>query len=627
MLNRKLVIFFALIFVTLQTFAEDKKESLKIAFLSADLLQIKALADWANLFEAQNPNIEVSIQPFSDENFKQKIPTWIETGEFDLLHWQAGERLSRLVKNELITPINSVIDLQNLTNNIPSSSLKQVTYDGLIYGQPFAHYAWGFYYNLEIFAELNLTPPTTWEEFISISHKLNSHGIKPFVQANKYGWESLIWMDYLSLATGGLALRDKLVKHQEPFTASEQQAFKLKLAQLLDQKLFLSPEYAWSWQQTIYSVIRKQAAMTFMGQFAENILQNNNQSKLGFFPFPESSGKHLVAPIDLLILPTSSKKQQIAKYFLEFILEPNTQAEFAHSLGMLPLATTKNHREKFNPREIVAMDYLQNTQVHQQYFDRDASEAWSVKLGNTWSSAIIAQDTNLLMDAIANLSTDKDIQINYEKPSDTIHLSGLTGNKGSFSISKILNKVYEKLGYKVLVTRFKTNKETIDSQRLGMDGELARIKYFEKINSDLIMVPEPLFTTGVYLFNNKEFCNSSNVENFESPKIGVSSDALAMQNWAKENQVSLHRFKDSHLMREALKNKEIGAVLLFETDLAEYNNLDKGNCASRVMDLDFFHYVNKKHQKLISPLVKSIREVKNSAAYHKIIEDLRVKSK
>jgi ABC-type glycerol-3-phosphate transport system substrate-binding protein len=185
MLNRKLVIFFALIFVTLQTFAEDKKESLKIAFLSADLLQINALSDLANKFEAKNPNIKLSIQSFSDESFKQKLPTWIETGEFDLLHWQAGERLGRLVDNELITPISSIIDTQNLANKISSSALKQVSYDGLIYGLPFAHYTWGFYYNLEIFSELDLTLPKTWEEFISISHTLKKHGVIPCVQANK----------------------------------------------------------------------------------------------------------------------------------------------------------------------------------------------------------------------------------------------------------------------------------------------------------------------------------------------------------------------------------------------------------------------------------------------------------
>ena len=78
-----------LFWVSTSAFAEN---ALRVAFLSAEPVQISALIDVTAQYEQLNPGVNVEVQAFSDAAFKANIDQWLENGDFDVIHWQAGQR-------------------------------------------------------------------------------------------------------------------------------------------------------------------------------------------------------------------------------------------------------------------------------------------------------------------------------------------------------------------------------------------------------------------------------------------------------------------------------------------------------------------------------------------------------
>jgi maltose/maltodextrin transport system substrate-binding protein/arabinogalactan oligomer/maltooligosaccharide transport system substrate-binding protein len=80
-------------------------------------------------------------------------------------HDQAGA----MVASGLLAPI----DLGDKAGLFVPSALASATYDGVLYGMPFATENMGFFYNTELVP----TPPTTWDEVVAIGTQLMADGL------------------------------------------------------------------------------------------------------------------------------------------------------------------------------------------------------------------------------------------------------------------------------------------------------------------------------------------------------------------------------------------------------------------------------------------------------------------
>lgn len=89
----------------------------------------------------------------------------------------------------------------NLAENFNEAGLSLASRDGKIYGVP--SYGWfsGTWYNKDIFAKYNLSPPKTFEELLAICRTLTDNGIQPIgfgLSDDNTAWHSL--MGYLENA-------------------------------------------------------------------------------------------------------------------------------------------------------------------------------------------------------------------------------------------------------------------------------------------------------------------------------------------------------------------------------------------------------------------------------------------
>ena len=609
--------------------SNTQEKSISIAVLSTGTQQSAVYSKWFNQFETNYPKIRLNVDFFSDEKYKKNIELWLEEGRYDLFYWQAGERLKRLVAKGLLAPISSVIDDKKIITSIPANVLLQVIHDDQIQAIPFAQYAWGFYYNKEVFEQLNLSPPKSWKEFVLLCTVLQENGITPLIQANYGRWPLLAWLDYFSLKAGGSKLRQKLINGQ-PLKSEEKQRLTHYFKWLTESDLFFAGDHAWRWQQTLPSIVRKRAAMTLMGQFAESIVTPEMGDKLGFFMFPEMAAVQAeLSPMEVFVISGASHKKETAMQFLDFLMSPTVQLGLSVDLGMLPVNFDILPKEAVSERQITALEVLSQRRVLAQYFDREASPETSNYFANSLVESVAMGSIQPFEEALSAPVKSPNVYSELKKSGAHKYLSSLRGHKGTFLASKLVRLAYNSLGYDISIVRFPSIEAGLKSQEFGMDGELVRVKEFENLTDKLIRVPEPFLEMKMYIVFQDYSCAQprlgSDVSGQDMPPfLGVSSDALILRKWAEEQNIELRQFSNEHLMWKAFRDKQIKGLITLEADLTEHVNELEQACYAQVAEMPLYHYVNQKNKDLVPELNDAFIQLKKTEEYWNILEQFRV---
>lgn len=608
-----------LFWVSTSAFAEN---ALRVAFLSAEPVQISALIDVTAQYEQLNPGINVEVQAFSDAAFKANIDQWLENGDFDVIHWQAGQRLMRYVESDLVSALNEFINVDELNQHFDKTVLGQLERNGQFYGLPIATYAWGFYYNKHLFEQLELTPPKTWKEFQAVSQALHLQGVKPLIQSNESNWETLIWLDYLSLQLGGEPLRQQIASGKEVDKALSKQLL-APLTDMVRQDYFFAPDHEWVWVQAVAAVARGLAGMTLTGQFAEESIADILDDKIGFFPFPDSERLGSVAPLDVWILPRASSNKLAAADFLRHLMVPQVHTDLALGLGWLP--TLKEVGFVSNtPRVKAAQQHLSNAALLTQYFDRDSEQSHAVVLDRYLDILFATKSAQPLIDYLAGGAFDRIPEI-APKAADKkrIDISTISGVNGTFLASKIMQAVYADLGFSVNITRFPTTEAAMQSHRHGMDAELGRTESFQHSTS-LIMIDEPILSMGLYTLLPKSLCDSNGEATKLPEVIGISADAEVMQNWAKQRGVRAIQFDNTDDLFSAFNRGDIGGIIAFETSLTHYPNTVQTACRTKVEQVDIYHFLNPLNAELKTAVTQGLRAFKQSEDYQVLMSPFTI---
>lgn len=594
------------------------KDSIRVALLATGEKQMATYGRLFSQFEAAS-NVKVQLDFYSDITFKKHIQDWIELGGYDLLYWQAGNRLEKLVKAQTIVPIDSLIDGDLLKRQLQSTGVDSVTFHDSIYALPIGQYIWGFYYNKEIFAQLNLSPPTNWREFTLLIKTLQDNDITPLIQASFDGWPVLAWLDYFAADTGGEGFRNALTQGQ--FGTKQQQVALLALFEyLVSNNLFFAPQHTWRWDQAVPALLRKQAAMTLLAQFVEDQTQRLGDDKIGFFPFPyqkQVPNPIEVAPMEVFVVPTSTNKRSEVAAFLDFIIKYSAIDSLAYELGWLSVSNQPSQSLTLSERTLAANKRTSNAGKLLQYFDREApftvTKAWTDSINTSFRSGSVEPLRQLMR---GNIGKKDPQESNVGDDERLLNFSTLRGLKGSFLASKLLDLVYTPMGYDISVTRY----PDIKSIDYGADGLLVSV--VEKPDGTSIRLAEPLAETGIYLVGSQNSnCDHKPGILNESHKVSVVADAIRLNYWASKlgsNQIMQRTPEDSW---SALHRGEIDYVLAFEPDVYSRRHHLKENCFVQLESITAHHFLSSKHAKMAKEVNLRIIEAKKTDIYKQYLRE------
>jgi ABC-type glycerol-3-phosphate transport system substrate-binding protein len=156
------------------------------------------------------------------------------------------------------------------------------------------------WYDVQAFADNGITPPATWDEWITANDNLLDAGITPVAVGGADGWTLSDWFENIYLRTAGPELYDQLSRHEIPWTdESVRNAFEV-MGQIIGQDDFVARGLSGALQVGFGDSVKlvfgdsPEAAIVYEADFVEGVILNETSAQPGtgfdFFPFPTIAG-------------------------------------------------------------------------------------------------------------------------------------------------------------------------------------------------------------------------------------------------------------------------------------------------------------------------------------------------
>jgi ABC-type glycerol-3-phosphate transport system substrate-binding protein len=293
-------------------------------------------------FNRQHPGHHLTMTPLDHESFKSSIQDDLRLNNTaDVYANWAGQRVQSIL--DKLRPIDDILPAAEMNTLFSPQLVKSAsTYDGRNYLLPLTQHYVGFFYNKSIFARHGLSPPKTWEEFLSLCEMLKARGVVPLALGSKSRWPAQFWFDYLLLRTAPLDYRQRLVSGQAAFNDPEVLRVFSLWRDLIKRGFFNAHPNDLEFDRGAGQMLRSgHAAMTLMGTWLIDYFNSpgalwGEGSDYGFFPFPRVDRqipRVALGPIDGLVIPQSAKNVAGAKIVLSYFARPEVQAWLSQASG------------------------------------------------------------------------------------------------------------------------------------------------------------------------------------------------------------------------------------------------------------------------------------------------------
>jgi ABC-type glycerol-3-phosphate transport system substrate-binding protein len=293
-------------------------------------------------FNRQHPGFLLSMTPLDHESFKSSIQDDLRLNNTaDVYANWAGQRVQSIANK--LRPIDDLLPAAEMDALLFPQWIRSASiYDGRTYLLPLTQHYVGFFYNKSIFARYGLTPPKTWEEFLSLGERLKAKGVVPLALGSKSRWPAQFWFDYLLLRTAPLAYRQRLLSGQAAFNDPEVQRVFSLWRELIKRGFFNAHPNELEFDRGAARMVRNgEAAMTLMGTWLIDYYNSPGAlwiegSDYGFFPFPRIDRqipRVALGPIDGLVIPLSAKNADGAKAVLRYFARPEVLIRISKASG------------------------------------------------------------------------------------------------------------------------------------------------------------------------------------------------------------------------------------------------------------------------------------------------------
>ena len=327
-------------------------------------------------FDAMHPNLTVELEIVDREAWKTQIRNALSANPPDVVNWYAATRMTPYVDAGLFMDISDLWEDPAMSDL--ASTKGAMTLNDAQWGVPYTYYQWGVYYRKDIYEDLGLEEPTTWEEELANCQTLLDNGIKCYTIGSKFLWTAGGWFDYINSRTNGYDFHIQLANGEIPWTDDRVRQTFANWRQLIDMGAFIEDHQSYSWQEALPFMVDGEAAAYLMGNFAVAAMRDGGltDDQLDFYQFVQINPDVEPAedaPTDTFHIPSGAQNVDAAKAFLLYVTSPDVQTSInaGDALGQLPVnAAASVSDDKFIQE---GFDMLSNNAQGgiMQFFDRD----------------------------------------------------------------------------------------------------------------------------------------------------------------------------------------------------------------------------------------------------------------
>ena len=328
-------------------------------------------------FDEMHPDLTVELDIVDREAWKSQIRNALSANPPDVVNWYAANRMGPYVESGLFMDITDWWDAGDFEG---LESVKgAMTMDDKQWGVPYTYYQWGMYYRADIFDELGLEEPETFEQEIANCEAVLESGRKCYTIGTKFLWTAGGWFDYLNMRTNGFDHHMALARGELSWTENEgvRQTFE-NWRTLIDMGAFIDDHQTYSWQEALPFMVNGEATSYLMGNFVVPQLRDAGLSddQIDFYQFPAINPDVAMgedAPTDTFHVASGAQNVEAAREFLKYVTSAEVQTEIngPGGLGQLPINANASVADDEFIQQGFTMLSENATGGIAQFFDRD----------------------------------------------------------------------------------------------------------------------------------------------------------------------------------------------------------------------------------------------------------------
>jgi raffinose/stachyose/melibiose transport system substrate-binding protein len=250
--------------------------------------------DLATAFHKANPTITVKVdtRPGGTDG-DNLVKTRLSTGTMDdVFLYNTGSLFQALHPDQTLQPLTD----QPWVKEITSDFKKTVSTPKGVYGAPNGStFDGGIMYNKKVYAQLGLTVPTTWDQFISNSEKIKAAGIIPVLASYGDTWTSQLFVlaDFANVSAQDSNWADDYTNNKAKYVNPPALAGFTHTRQVFDMGL-MNKDYASLTNVNALKLLAtgKAAQYPMITVVISNVVQSNPSqvNDIGYFAMPPDSG-------------------------------------------------------------------------------------------------------------------------------------------------------------------------------------------------------------------------------------------------------------------------------------------------------------------------------------------------
>lgn len=293
-------------------------------------------------FEEQNPDIaiEVETRPGGGEG-DNIVKTRLATQQMtDIFYYNSGSLLQAL------NPAQTLVDLgaEPFMGNVLDTFKQVVNVGDQVFGVPISPAeAGGIFYNRDIYTELGLSVPTSWDEFMANNEQIKAAGKVPVIQTYGEPWTSQLFVlaDFYNVQVQVPDFAEKYTAGEVKFadTPAAIRGFE-HLKEVFDAGYLNEDFGAAVYADGLRKLVEGEGAHYPMLTFAIPAIADTYPElldKVGFFAQPgddaANNGLTVWMPGGFYI-PQTTSNVDAAKAFLAFVASPEGCATHAEAVGV-----------------------------------------------------------------------------------------------------------------------------------------------------------------------------------------------------------------------------------------------------------------------------------------------------
>ena len=290
-----------------------------------DALMVEALT---NAYTALHPNVtfEIEVAASGGSEVDNLVKTRLATGEMnDIFYYNSGALLQAL------NPSQTLVDLANepFMANIDDAFKPTVSQNDGIFGVPVGFASGGgILYNKNIYEELGLSIPTTWDEFAANNEAIKEAGYAAVLQSFGDTWTAQLFVlaDMYNVAQANPTFAEDYTNNQAKYADSPEAMAGFSYLQEGYEKDWYQADFATTlFTQGIDLIANGEVAHWAMGTFVMPAIAETYPDKVndfGYFglPGPDGStpGTTIWMPL-AFYAPKTSEHIDVVKDFFAFV--------------------------------------------------------------------------------------------------------------------------------------------------------------------------------------------------------------------------------------------------------------------------------------------------------------------